>query len=352
VVDPPQVVVEQWHRQAEIAAAATRALDDLRDQPAVTADGVRITLEANLEIADEVQRVLDAGAEGSGLFRSEFLLDGSGAEAITEEAQFRIYRGLLGAMHPRPVTIRTFDADEVQGLPVMRGGGHRDLFGLRGIRAALHHDDGFRTQIRALLRAAEHGPLRILLPFVTSDEELRQIRGIIEAARRDLGTTATVPIGAMIEVPAAALTVDQLAKHADFLSVGTNDLIQYTLAVDRTDERLPGHYEPTAAAVLRLLRGISVAARRTQCPLSVCGEMAGDPVLVGLLAGLGFRAFSMTPAAIPVVKQGLRHLDSRTAAVVARQALRAASADEVHALIAPLAAAMAAGRTPTAAAGG
>jgi len=352
VVDPPDVVVEQWRRQAEIAAAATLALGELRDQPAVTADGVRITLEANLEIADEVHRVLDAGAEGIGLYRSEFLLDGSGGQAISEETQFRTYRGLLDAMHPRPVTIRTFDADEVQGVPVMRGGGRRDVFGLRGIRAALHHDDGFRTQIRALLRAAEHGPLRILLPFVTSDEELRQVRGLIDEARRSLGTATPVPIGAMIEVPAAALTVDQLARHADFLSVGTNDLIQYTLAVDRTDERLAGHYEPTASAVLRLLRGIAVAARRLRCPLSVCGEMAGDPVLVGLLTGLGFRSFSMAPAAIPAVKQGLRYLDSRAAAVVARKALRASSADEVQALIAPLAAAMAAGHARLPAASG
>ncbi len=144
----------------------------------------------------------------------------------------------------------------------------------------------------------------------------------------------------MIEVPAAALTVDQIARHADFLSVGTNDLIQYTLAVDRTDERLAGHYEPTAPAVLRLLRGVAVAARRAGCPLSVCGEMAADPALVGLLVGLGFREFSMAPAAIPAVKQGLRSLDTRAVARVARLALRAVSADAVLVLIDPLAAAM------------
>jgi phosphotransferase system enzyme I (PtsI) len=340
VVDPDQSVIDQWRREAEAAAAESRALEDLRDEPAVTADGVRLTLEANLEIADEVQRVIDAGAEGIGLYRSEFLLDPFGAGALGEDAQVRTYRSLVEAVRPRPVTIRTFDAGEEQGLPVMRGGGQRDRFGLRGIRAALHHDEGFRTQIRALLRAADHGPLRILLPFVTSDEELRQARAIIDEASRRLGTGSSVQVGAMIEVPAAALTVDQLARHADFLSVGTNDLIQFTLAVDRTDERLAGHYEPTAPAVLRLLHGIAVAARRARCPISVCGEMAGDPVLVGLLVGLGFRSFSMAPAAIPAVKQGVRHIDSRAAAAIARRALRASTADDVRTLLEPLGAAL------------
>jgi phosphotransferase system enzyme I (PtsI) len=245
---------------------------------------------------------------------------------------------LIEAMRPKPVTIRTFDADEDRGA---RTGGHRDRFGLRGIRTALQHDERFLTQIRALLRAAAHGPLRILLPFVTSDEELRQIRAVIERVAAESGGGAPLPpIGAMIEVPAAALTVDQLAQHADFLSVGTNDLIQYTLAVDRTDERLAAHYEPTAPAVLRLLRGVAVAANRAKCPLSLCGEMASDPVLVGLLVGLGFRSFSMAPAAIPTVKQRLQLLDTRTAAGIARQSLRASSAEAVRVLLAPLADAM------------
>jgi phosphotransferase system enzyme I (PtsI) len=337
-IDPSDEVIARWSRQAELAAAATHALENLRDLPAVTADGVRITLEANLEIADEVHRVLDSGAEGIGLYRSEFLLDAGDAAATTGEAQYQTYRTLIEAMRPKPVTIRTFDADEDRGA---RTGGHRDRFGLRGIRTALQHDERFLTQIRALLRAAAHGPLRILLPFVTSDEELRQIRAVIERVAAESGGGAPLPpIGAMIEVPAAALTVDQLAQHADFLSVGTNDLIQYTLAVDRTDERLAAHYEPTAPAVLRLLRGVAVAANRAKCPLSLCGEMASDPVLVGLLVGLGFRSFSMAPAAIPTVKQRLQLLDTRTAAGIARQSLRASSAEAVRVLLAPLADAM------------
>jgi phosphotransferase system enzyme I (PtsI) len=337
-VDPPEEALDRWRQRAEIAAAGLRALSELRDLPAVTQDGVPIRLEANLELAEDVGRVLDAGAEGIGLYRSEFLLE-TAAEPPDEETQVGIYRSLLAAVQPRPVTIRTFDAAGDRGLVVARGG-HRERFGLRGIRAALHHDERFETQVRALLRAADAGRLRILLPFVTAPAEMRLARDLIERVRVQLGIRTRVPVGAMIEVPAAALTVDQLARHADFLSVGTNDLIQYTLAVDRTDERLAGHYEPESAAVLRLLRTIRLAADRSGCDLSVCGEMAADPLLVALLVGLGFRAFSMSPGAIPVVKRSLATLDTRLAARIARQALRATSSDAVHALLEPVAEAM------------
>ena len=338
-VDPPDNVIAQWRERAEAALAGDRALLELRDQPARTADGHRLTLEANLEIADEVQRVRDSGAEGIGLFRSEFLLD-AGGTAPSEESQVHTYRGLLAALAPMPVTVRTFDAGDDRPATAVRAGGHRDRFGVRGIRSALLHDDRFNVQIRALLRASSSGALRILLPFVTNTDELQQVRELIRATARDIGAPPDVPVGAMIEVPAAALTVDQLARHADFLSVGTNDLIQYTLAVDRTDERLAGHYEPAAPAVLRLLRTAAVAARRAKTPISVCGEMAADPLMVALLVGMGFRAFSMAAAALPIVKQKLLAIDSKEAAAIARRALRAESADSVRTLLAPLASAM------------
>jgi len=338
-IDPTDATIEGWKARATAAEAARRSLDDLRDQPAVTADGVRITLEANLEIADEVHRVLEAGAEGIGLYRSEFLLDAPGPQGLTEDAQTEIYSSLLRAMQPRQVTIRTFDVDEDRSADG-RGGGHRDRFGVRGVRAALHRDDRFQTQIRALLRASRHGTLRILLPFVTTHEELRQMRAAIDETGRKLGITERVSVGAMIEVPAAALTVDLFALHADFLSVGTNDLIQYTLAVDRADERVASYYEPASPAVLRLLHTIAGEAARAKCPVSVCGEMAADPLLVGLLIGLGFRAFSMSPSAIPMVKRGLRSFDTQKASQLARQALGATSAEAVRGLLAPLAAAI------------
>jgi phosphotransferase system enzyme I (PtsI) len=333
LLDPSDDVLDRWRRRAAAAEIALRALDELRGQPAVTADGVRIRLEANLEIAEEVGRVRDSGAEGIGLYRSEFLLDAAHPDSSTEEAQIHTYRQLLEAMRPMPVTIRTFDAGDERG----ETGDHRERFGLRGIRAGLHHDPRFVVQIRALLRSASAGNLRILLPFVTSGEEIGRARAIIEDVARSIGTTVTVPIGAMIEVPAAALAVDHLAEVADFLSVGTNDLIQYTLAADRTDEQLAGHYEPRAPAVARLLRLVAVTGRKSGRDLSVCGEMAADPLFVVLLVGLGFRALSMTPSAIPVVKRSLAALDSRKAAAIARLAVRARSADEVGTLLEPVA---------------
>lgn len=339
VIEPGDDAIERWRQRAEIAAAGLRALTELRDTPGRTADGVRIRLEANLEIADEVGRVRDAGAEGIGLYRSEFLLDAAHPAASTEDAQCETYRALLSAIRPLPVTIRTFDAGEDRLAASPGAGSHRERFGIRGVRAAIQHDGLFRQQIRALLRASDAGTLRILLPFVTNAEELQVAREFIEEERREIGVPS-VPIGAMIEVPAAALTVDQLARHADFLSVGTNDLIQYTLAVDRTDERLAGHYEPAAPAVLRLLRIVAGAGRRAGTDLAVCGEMAADPLLVALLVGLGYRSFSMTPSAIPVVKRSLSTLDSRLAATVARSALRAATPEAVHAMLEPIAEAM------------
>jgi phosphotransferase system enzyme I (PtsI) len=341
VVEPGEDALQRWTHRAQVAEVAHRKLDELRGVAATTADGVRIRLDANLEIAEEVARVIDVGAEGIGLYRSEFLLDRAPASgAVDESTQAETYRQLLALMAPRPVTIRTFDTGEERWERTERGGGHRERFGLRGIRAALQHDDRFRVQIRALLRAASAGTLRILLPFVTSAAEARQARALIREIAREVPAAPEVQIGAMIEVPAAALTAEQIAREVDFLSVGTNDLIQYTLAIDRTDERLSGHYEPREPSVLRLLRMIASAGRRTGKDLSVCGEMAADPLMVALLVGLGFRAFSMTPAAIPVVKRGLRAVDSREAVRLAREALVADSAEDVHVLLAPLAAAM------------
>jgi len=335
LLDPSDEARDRWQRRAHAAEIATRALDELRGQPAMTADGVRIRLDANLEIAEEVARVRDAGAEGIGLYRSEFLLDAARPDSSTEEAQIETYRELLAAMRPLPVTIRTFDAGDNRG----ETGDRRERFGVRGIRAGLRRDPRFIGQIRALLRSASAGHLRILLPFVTSGEELSRARALIgEVARSiDVDVDGAIPIGAMIEVPAAALTVDHLSREADFLSVGTNDLIQYTLAADRTDEQLAGLYEPGAPAVLRLLKLIARTGRRTGRDLSVCGEMAADPLFVALLVGLGFRALSMTPSAIPVVKRSLAALDSRDAATMARRALRARSAEEVMTLLGPVA---------------
>ena len=335
VLDPSPEVLTQWRaREAETKAAA-RALAPLRDRPATTLDGERVCLEANVELIEELPRVHESGAEGIGLYRSEFLLEAHPAGALDEEQQYAIYSTLVEAMAPAPVTIRTFDAGEdllrrFEGRP----GRRRSRLGLRGIRLTLAEPEMFATQLRALLRASAHGKLRILLPFVSSVEEIEQARALLVEAAAAVGIDpAAVPLGAMIEVPSAALTADLLASAADFLSVGTNDLIQYTLAVDRTDDRVTDLYAPHHPAILRLLAAVSRAARRQHCPVSVCGEMAADPATLGLLVGLGYRTFSMRPAAVPIAKDALGRISASAARRSAREALRARDIGGVEAII-------------------
>jgi phosphotransferase system enzyme I (PtsI) len=299
---------------------------------------VQIRLEANTEAPDDARRARDAGADGIGLFRSEFLLAGGGPSALTEAVQFEAYARLVDSMAPGRVTIRTFDVSESQ-LPLQHaaGDGSRAPLGLRGIRLSLAMEEMFQAQLRALLRAAAHGPLRIMFPFVSGLEELRAARGAVIRAAETLRargeSVPPVPIGVMIEVPSAALTADLLAEEADFFSVGTNDLIQYCLAVDRTDDRVSDLYEPLHPAIVRTLRTVARAARRRGIPVSVCGEMAADPVVLTLLVGLGLTEFSMAPTAIPLAKQALRGLHAGDAARVAARVIRARTAAEVEQLL-------------------
>ncbi len=297
--------------------------------PVTTADGVRIRLDANIELVEDLPYLHESGAEGIGLYRSEFLLSGRSVEGATEEVQYTAYRALLEQVAPRPVTVRTFDLDERHLTPVRGQERSRARPGLRGLRLGLAHPEVLWPQLRALVRASAHGPLRIMFPFVTAVEEIRQARAMFEQVCTDLGA-APVPIGAMIEVPAAALATDLLAPEVDFLTIGTNDLIQYTLAVDRTDDRMSDLYEPLHPAVLRLIRLVGRAARRRGLPVSLCGEMASDPALVGLLIGLGLTEFSMTPGAIPIVRQVVSELRVDEARRLARQALGLATAAEVE----------------------
>jgi phosphoenolpyruvate-protein phosphotransferase (PTS system enzyme I) len=337
-VDPDPAALEHVRGRQQRRAAYEQSLDEYRRLAPVTADGVQIRLEANVESPDDAVRAREAGADGIGLFRSEFLLAGGGEAALTEEGQYAAYTRLVDSMAPGRVTVRTFDVSEAQLRRGLAGAdGARAPLGLRGVRLSLSMADMFQTQLRALLRAAAHGPLRIMFPFVSGVGELREARAAVEraaAALRGRGDIVPpVPIGVMIEVPSAALTADLLAEHADFFSIGTNDLIQYCLAVDRTDDRVSRLYEPLHPAIIRMLRLAARAGRRRGIPVSVCGEMAADPVLLTLLVGLGLTEFSMAPTAIPLAKQALRGLHSRQAAQMAARALRARTGGEIEKLL-------------------
>jgi phosphoenolpyruvate-protein phosphotransferase (PTS system enzyme I) len=324
--------------------------DAERRRPATTADGIRIRLEANIEFPDDLAAARYAGAEGIGLYRSEFLLTGSSGAALGEDEQYEIYRRMLEGMAPGPVTVRTFDIDEDQlawrlaRRPLGGGwaadGERASRQGLRGLRLSLTRPEPFQVQLRALLRAARHnsggpqGQLRIMFPFVSSVEQLREARRMVKEAAAELARRGepvpTVPIGVVIEIPAAAYTADLLAREVDFFTIGTNDLIQYCLAVDRADERVSQLYEPLHPAILRVIFMVRRAAVRHRIPVSVCGEMASDPPLLTLLVGLGLTEFSMTPGAIPVAKQVLAEVRSDDLRAMARRILRLATVEEIQ----------------------
>ncbi len=325
------------------AAPAVRMIEG----PLRTADGVTVSLQANIERSDDVAGAIAAGAEGIGLYRSEFMLVGGPPDMAAEDEQYHVYRQLVERMAPRPVTIRTFDIDERQlARPLVDAALDARWFpeqervqrvghaGLRGIRFGLAQPHIFKTQVRALLRAAEHGPLRMMFPFVSSVQEVRTARALIEEARAELlarGIDApTVPLGIMIEVPSAAFTASLLAREVDFFTIGTNDLIQYTLAVDRTDERVSDRYEPLHPAVLRLLRSVRRGAERRGIPVSVCGEMASDPLLLRLLIGCGLTDFSMTPGALLVARRVVQETSAAEMRRIAARVLTLATVEEIE----------------------
>jgi phosphotransferase system enzyme I (PtsI) len=342
IIDPDPETLARVERGSQDHPPAHDADADRR-RPAVTADGLRIRLDANIEFADDLATARYAGAEGIGLYRSEFLLASDGA-LPTEDEQYAIYRRMLDGMAPGPVTVRTFDVDEDQlaqrsADATLAGSwiseterGSRQ--GLRGLRLSLTRPELFQTQLRALLRAAQHGALRIMFPFVSGVEQLRRAKQLVSQARADLRDRGIdpphVPVGVMIEIPAAAYTADLLAREVDFFTIGTNDLIQYCLAVDRADERVSRLYEPLHPAILRVIVMVRRAAARARIPVSLCGEMASDPALLTLLVGLGLREFSMTPGAIGVAKQVLSELKSGDLRALARRVLRLPTVDEIE----------------------
>jgi len=336
--NPSEADLERWREAAARLAQRERDLAALRDQPAATLDGARIALLANIEFEDETLAARRHGAEGIGLYRSEFLYLGSAPALPDEQRHYAVYRGLAERARPHEVVIRTLDLGgekEAASVPARRE--LSPALGLRGVRLGLRRPEMFRVQLRGILRAAAHGKVRILLPMVGGLEELRQARAAVAEAARELAREgipwSEVPLGVMIEVPAAALIVDRLAREADFLSLGTNDLIQYTLAVDRGSEAVSYLYQPLHPAILHLVRRVADEASRRGLRLSVCGEMAGDPVAAVALIGLGVTELSMTPAAIPAVKQVIRGVTLREARAMMVEALRLDTAGEVEEMV-------------------
>lgn len=328
IVDPSGEAIDAARRAARPRRRTERREADSAHGPAVTADGVAVRLQANVELLEDLELLREHGAEGVGLYRSEFMLSGRSLASATEDAQYALYRNLIEQVAPQPVTIRTFDVDERQ-LSFGAADRRRGRAGLRGLRLGLARPELLRTQLRALVRAGAHGRLRVMFPLVTGVDEVRHAKRILAEVSAELATPAPA-VGAMVEVPAAAVAADLLAPEVDFLTIGTNDLIQYTLAVDRTDDRVSEFYEPLHPAVLRLIRMVRRAATRHRIPLSLCGEMASDPALLGLLIGLGLTEFSMTPGAIPTARQAVRDIRAEHARSLASHALRLGTAEEIE----------------------
>jgi phosphotransferase system enzyme I (PtsI) len=319
IVDPPPIVLEEYRFRQRQLQLEREKLDRLRHTPAITLDGEAVELLANIEMPDDAAAALEAGAVGVGLFRTEFLFMNRGSDLPGEDEQFEAYRAAVVAMKGLPVTIRTVDigADK----PLDRLSVHElrhehtlnPALGLRAIRWSLAEPSMFRAQLRAILRASAYGKVRLLIPMVAHFREVQQIFEALERSKqqlRDAGAAfLDVEVGAMIEVPAAALILDTLLRHFDFVSVGTNDLIQYTLAIDRADEHVAHLYDPWHPAVLSLLGATIRKARSAGKGVSVCGEMAGDTAFTRLLLAMGLRSFSMHPRQIAPVKQSVLRAD-------------------------------------------
>jgi len=317
VVDPTPATVAHFGRRRDALEQENRELDRLKSLPAVSRDGSEIVLQANVELPMELTMVSRAGARGIGLLRSEFMFMNR-PDIPSEDVQYETLRSMVEAMDGQPVTIRSLDigGDKLaNGLSVEADDSASTALGLRGIRLSLAHTELLETQFRAMLRAANHGPTRILLPMVSTVSEVRRARDILKKAaaklkRRKIKVPNPLPpLGVMIEVPGAALAADALAQASDFLAIGSNDLTMYTLAVDRANEHVAHLFDPLHPAVLRLIQFAAGAALRARIPVSICGEMAGDPRYTALLLGLGLRELSMTPSNIAKVKRRIREMD-------------------------------------------
>lgn len=336
IINPSESTLFRYGKIREQREGVESRLLEANRQPAVTLDGVAVTLMANIEKVDEVKLVRDYNAEGIGLFRTEYLYLNS-ARVPSEAEQAVAYRTVVESLAPLPVVIRTLDLGgdkPMAGNPGLFPKESNPFMGFRAIRFCLEHTDIFKDQLRAILMASAHGKVRIMYPMISGAEELARANAVLDECKAELRTKGTafdekLEVGTMIEIPSAAATSDLLAQECDFFSIGTNDLIQYLLAIDRVNDRIAHLYEPTHPAVLRTLKNIVDEAHRAKIPVSVCGEMAGDPVLVPLLLGLGVDALSMTPPLIPAVRYLVRAMKMTDAKKLAKEALGMASPKDI-----------------------
>lgn len=335
IVDPDEETLLSYRGKLGELEKRETQLIGLRDLPAETTDGVSISLMANIEIPEEIEAVNASNAQGIGLFRSEFLFMNPG-DPPDEELQYRAYVRVLEGMGSKPVTIRTLDVGGDKLLPTMdESDEHNPLLGWRAIRFCLEEEEIFRIQLRALLRASAHGNLRIMFPLISNASELDAALVILAEERKDLEACGTpmserLPVGIMIEVPSAAIISDVLARKSDFFSIGTNDLIQYTMAVDRGNEKIAPLYQPYHPAIWRLMKMTVDNAKAAGIPVGVCGELGGDPPSAALLLAMGLDELSMGAYSIPAVKRIIRSVSAADASVVLDTVLNMATGEEVE----------------------
>ena len=338
IIHPGAEVVKEYRGRARRLAALEQELLKDRDLAGETEDGVRMGLMANIELADEIESAISHGAEGIGLYRTEFLFMNR-PDLPTEEEHYHVACSVLDMLKGRSATFRTFDlgSDKVASFRNDHLKEQNPALGMRSIRLCLTEEGRplFKAQLRAYLRAGLRGKIRIMFPMISGVDELREAKRVLEEARRELNMEGipyaeNLPVGIMIEMPSAAMTADLLARECDFFSVGTNDLIQYSLAIDRENEQVSYLYTPLHPAILRLIKGVVDAAHARGIRVTMCGEMAGEPTLALLLLGLGLDELSMNPASLPVVKRVLREATFTEARQLTDEVMALATQDEIE----------------------